>query len=292
MLLLDLAMHLLERAERDPTHPIPMILHLSSWGNKQPFASWLEAQMSLIYGLPAHLSQALLADQQVLFLLDGLDEVEARRRTACIETIAAYRQAHFVPLVVCSRREEYLAQVARFPFPGVVTLQALPFQRVIDYLEELGESMQAVRTALQTDVALQTLLTTPLMLSVLVHVYTNAAADELFTAPSRDQLFEHYLQRMLQVLGKQSPFSPQPAVQWLRWLALCMRKEHLAEIYLEWLQRSWLPPQWASRLERVLIGLVVAGTLGLPTGVIVGLLVWFVRGASPAILSGMLSSPG
>lgn len=289
-LLLDLAMRLLERAERDPTHPIPMIVHLSSWEYKQPFISWLSAQMGLIYGLPAHLSQALLTDQQVLLLLDGLDEVEARRRTACIEAIAAYRQAHFVPLVVCSRREEYLSQAARFPFPGVVALQALPFQRVMDYLEGVGESMQAVHTALQTDTALQALLTTPLMLSVLLHAYANAAADELLVTPSQGQLFEHYFQRMLQVLGKQSPFPPLQAGQWLRWLALHMHQEHLTEIYVEWLQRSWLSPQWASRLERVLIGVIVGGTIGLPTGGIVGLLAWLAGGTGLVPLLGTLAA--
>src|SRR5258708_18870546 len=49
-LLLALAQALLTRAEGDPTHPIPVIVNLSSWATKQPpLASWLIEQLQLVY---------------------------------------------------------------------------------------------------------------------------------------------------------------------------------------------------------------------------------------------------
>src|SRR5262249_47360755 len=46
-LLLELARDLLQRAERDDTHPMPVILNLSSWAIKrQPIEDWLVAELN------------------------------------------------------------------------------------------------------------------------------------------------------------------------------------------------------------------------------------------------------
>ena len=56
-LLLDLAEHLLVRAEQDQTHPLPIILPLSSWAAKRPkIADWIAEQLSQIYDVPRKLS--------------------------------------------------------------------------------------------------------------------------------------------------------------------------------------------------------------------------------------------
>ena len=46
--------------------------------------------------------------EQVLPLVDGLDEVAAEHKSACVEAINAFhRQYGQLPLVVCSRTNEY-----------------------------------------------------------------------------------------------------------------------------------------------------------------------------------------
>jgi NACHT domain len=110
-LLLELARELLERAEQDEQHPLPVVFNLSSWTSKQsPLADWLVEELNRTYQVPRMLGQTWVDGDHILLLLDGLDEVAPKERTACIETINAYRQEHGVlPLVVCSRSADYLA---------------------------------------------------------------------------------------------------------------------------------------------------------------------------------------
>jgi hypothetical protein len=61
----------------------------------------------------------------VQFLLEGLDEMETSSRTAWIEAINTYRQAHLVPLVVCSRSQEYKSQSAHLILPAAGEIQPL-----------------------------------------------------------------------------------------------------------------------------------------------------------------------
>jgi predicted NACHT family NTPase len=142
-LLLDLARELLTRAAGNPTHPVPVILNLSSWGMKKlPLTTWLIDQLQLVYSVPSRLSQAWLEQEQCLLLLDGLDEVEDEAQSKCIEAINAYRAAHFVPLVVCSRSQEYLAQEARLVLPSAVEIQPLDEQQVTEYLKQVPRDAQ------------------------------------------------------------------------------------------------------------------------------------------------------
>jgi DNA polymerase III delta prime subunit len=175
-LLLELARELLTRAEGDATHPISVILNLSSWANKQPpLATWIIEQLQLVYQVPPRFGQAWLEHDQWLLLLDGLDEVEVSARDACIEAINAYHGEHFNPLVVCSRSQKYLTREARLALPSAIVVQPLQEQLVTDYLKGVGKPLTAVRAALRTNPTLQQLITTPLMLNVIILAYRDKA---------------------------------------------------------------------------------------------------------------------
>ncbi|MBA2677753.1 MAG: protein kinase, partial [Ktedonobacteraceae bacterium] len=124
-LLLALARDLLDHAERDTASPVPVVFNLSSWTLKrQSLHNWLVEEMSNKYQVPRKLGSALVEHEQILPLLDGLDEVEAEARTACISAINSYRQEHGMqPMVVCSRITDYLAQSERINLTSAVTLQ-------------------------------------------------------------------------------------------------------------------------------------------------------------------------
>jgi GTPase SAR1 family protein len=131
-LLLELARDLLDRAEREEQHPLPVVFNLSSWASKQqPLADWLVEELTSTYQVPRKLGQTWVDADQILPLLDGLDEVAPAERTACIEAINTYRQEHgLLPLVVCSRSADYLAQTARVQLGCAVTVQPLTPQQV------------------------------------------------------------------------------------------------------------------------------------------------------------------
>ena len=52
-LLLELARDLLDRAVRDPTHPIPVVFPLSTWAeSRRPLAEWLVEELYQRYDRP------------------------------------------------------------------------------------------------------------------------------------------------------------------------------------------------------------------------------------------------
>jgi TIR domain/NACHT domain len=75
-LLLELARTLLERAEAEERHRLPVVFNLSSWvQSRQPLADWLVEELWTKYQVPHKLCQVWIDTDQVLPLLDGLDEM-------------------------------------------------------------------------------------------------------------------------------------------------------------------------------------------------------------------------
>lgn len=76
MLLLRLAERLLERAEKDPKAPIPVVLNLSSWWrDRLPLDQWMIREGSSAYQIPIAVMTRWVRDEAITPLLDGLDEV-------------------------------------------------------------------------------------------------------------------------------------------------------------------------------------------------------------------------
>lgn len=109
--LLELAQDLLDRAERDDNQPIPVIFPLSSWAAKrQPLAEWFIAELNQRSYVPKRVARHWVQTEQILPLLDGLDEVAAEHRKACVAAINQFRREHgLLPIAVCSRITDYEA---------------------------------------------------------------------------------------------------------------------------------------------------------------------------------------
>ena len=76
--LLQLCRELIGEARTDTRKPIPVVLALSSWAAEQlPFEEWLRKEVREKYGLPKKVADDLVQGEQLLYLLDGLDEVAA-----------------------------------------------------------------------------------------------------------------------------------------------------------------------------------------------------------------------
>src|SRR6266516_3710623 len=134
-LLLELTRVLLERAERDDNHPIPVVFNLASWAAKsQPIADWLVEELNVKYQVPRVLGHAWVSTDQIIPLLDGLDEVSLAYRESCIEAFNSYRREHMVSIVVCSRRSDYFALTKRIMIHSAIAVQPLTPQQINDYL--------------------------------------------------------------------------------------------------------------------------------------------------------------
>jgi eukaryotic-like serine/threonine-protein kinase len=167
-LLLTLLQELLQRAAQGPEQPIPVVFPLSSWAARRtPLADWFVDELQQRYDLPRKISQAWIDADHVLPLLDGLDEVQAERRAACVGAINAFRQTHvLLPLAVCSRVADYEALETRLRLQGAIVVQPLSRGQVERYLEQLGPPFAVVRQAMRQDPTLGELLDTPLMLTM------------------------------------------------------------------------------------------------------------------------------
>src|SRR6266496_5013593 len=152
-LLLELARDLLDRAEEDEIHPIPLVFNLSSWAVKrQSLDDWMIEEINTKYQVPRLLAQEWMDSEQVLPLLDGLDEVARDARDGCVQAINAYRLKHgSVPLVVCSRSTEYMALSSYVRLHTAVTVLPLTLTQINTYLSQAGEKLAAVDVALHED---------------------------------------------------------------------------------------------------------------------------------------------
>jgi hypothetical protein len=87
-LLLQLADELMRRAGRDRTHPIPVVADLTSWSaQRRPLATWLAEDIAANYRVPQPTVEAWIAQDELVLLLDGLDEIDERHRTDCVKAI-------------------------------------------------------------------------------------------------------------------------------------------------------------------------------------------------------------
>jgi hypothetical protein len=271
-LLLELARDLLARAHADEREPIPVVFNLSSWAQQRaPLADWLVEELSLRYQASRTLGQSWVDNDKLLLLLDGLDEVAAAQRGACIQAINSYRQAHpLVSMVVCSRNEDYLNQKQQLELQRAIVVQPLTAQQIDEYLARAGEQVAAVRVALNEDKVLQELATTPLMLNILILAYRGVPLDEITRGGSaearQEQLLASYVQHMLKRRRAETRYTPEQTTHWLSHLASQMKRQNQTLFYLEQMQPDWLSSsralrvykRLAVRLPGVLIGMIVS----------------------------------
>lgn len=302
-LLLELTRVLLDRAQQDEVQPLPVVFPLSSWVTKQlPLSEWLAAELHTRYHIPLPLATFWIETDQVLPLLDGLDEVAAPQRGACVEAINAYRGVHgLLPTVVCSRQADYFALSTRLLLPTVVAIQPLTPEQIESYLEHGGERLDVLRQMLHKDADLQELVRTPLMLNVCTVAYQQATSAEIdITAspgPKRAQIFAAYVRRMLIRRRMSACYAPEQTIRWLSYLAGQMKHQNQTIFYVEQMQPDWLPGDRLHRLCQVIVrglpgfipGLLYGfyswlncGSSG--KGLLVGLVAWLLFGLASAVL--------
>jgi DNA polymerase III delta prime subunit len=222
--LLELAQDLLDRADRDESQPIPVVFPLSSWAaRRQPLAEWLIAELNQRSYVPKKVARQWVEAEQILPLLDGLDEVAAEHREACVDAINQFRREHgLLPIAVCSRIADYEALGTKLRLRTAVEVQPLAKSQVEDYLARVGEPLRGLRTALEEDASLWELLETPLMLWVAMLAYRDVPLASLQgnTVEQRQRhLFAQFVEAMFRRRTSQRRYSPEQTKRWLSWLA-------------------------------------------------------------------------
>jgi hypothetical protein len=266
-LLLELTRDLLQRAAQDRDYPMPVVFNLSSWSTeRESLDIWMENELHLRYDVPRRIGRAWLQQEMILPLLDGLDEVAPRHRPSCVRVINEFRrQSGLVPLVVCSRLNDYENLDTRLRLAGAVLIQPLSRQQLQSHLDAMGDRVDGLRSALRHDSSLWDLLVSPLFLNIAALAFRDRPTESLSPfgriGDHRTWLIRHYVERMLSRRADRHGYSPADTVRWLGVLAAAMIRNKLSIFYLEWIQPAWLlsPAQLlvARLLPQVLVALLI-----------------------------------
>src|SRR5262249_25205441 len=162
--------------------------------------------------------------EKVLPLIDGLDEVKAENRTACVEAINAYRQEHgFLPLVISSRTADYEALSEPLRLHGAIVVRPLSHEQIELYLAQIGTSSEAVLQVIHDAPTFWELLDTPLMLSIVAIAYMGTSdlslPKEGTRKELRDQVLGAYVDQMFRRRRAERHYTREQTVHWLGWLA-------------------------------------------------------------------------
>ena len=281
VLLLDLARKLIARAKNSHDEPLPAVFNLSSWSkNTPPLEQWLVDELNEKYLIPKVMGQAWIADERLLLLLDGLDEVKTDKRADCIAAINAFRQLHgLVPLAICCRTQVYQSIDVPLRVSGALEIRPLTVTQTNAYLNTFSAQLPDLQQTVADDPVLQEIVQSPLMLQVMHKAFRQSSDDLVQMADDRDSqngsrkqtllhtIFDAYVQRMLNQLAQTSIYHREQAQQWLIWLAKGMSAHNQSVFLIETMQPGWL----ATRRQRWIYILATRLLLGVGMGLILWL---------------------
>nr|WP_322721697.1 NACHT domain-containing protein [Nostoc sp. ChiQUE02]MDZ8234804.1 NACHT domain-containing protein [Nostoc sp. ChiQUE02] len=261
--LLELARDLIARAEQDASLPIPVVFNLVSWTNpKQKIANWLVQELKTKYQVSKTLAKTWIQEQTLLLLFDGLDEVRADLRNACVQAINQFHQVYgLTEIVVCSRIKDYKVLSYRLHFQGAIFIQPLTAYQIQKCLCQTGEELSNLRVAIETDIRLQEMATTPLMLSVMLLAYNDLFAVNRSVSINeyQERLFSAYIQRMVIRKYDKNLHYRSRAFRWLIHIAKITISEDGTEFFIENLQPNYIDNSTQKWIYRSIIG----GILGI-----------------------------
>jgi eukaryotic-like serine/threonine-protein kinase len=245
--LLRIAQDLITQAEKNVGQFIPVVFNLSSWASeRQSIGDWLVQELNSQYLVPKALSKKWIENQDLILLLDGLDEVKANRREACVQAINEFRKSHgLTQIVISSRIRDYEALSSRLQVQSAVCLKSLTQEQIKQYLDRAGSQLEGVETLLQEDEALQELAKSPLILSVIALAYRGIPAEELPHYGSieerRKHLLDAYIERMFRRKGVEKKYPKAKVKHYLSWLAQELNRTSQSIFLIERMQPSCLP---------------------------------------------------
>jgi DNA polymerase III delta prime subunit len=284
--LLALARELVARAERSPAEAIPVILNLASWSeSRAPIDVWLVEELTAKYQIPRGTGRKWLQHDELLFLLDGFDEVPPTYRDACAQGINRFRREHgLAGIVICGRSEAFQVTKTKLKLGGAVAIQPLSNEQVERYLEAAGPVQSELRSALQDDGRLREMSQTPLMLQVMAVAYDEADMPTgenrgglAGNQAKRRELFNAYTRAMFHRRTEHERYTAERTTYWLASLARQMLAHNRSIFLIEEMQPTWLHSRGWQWLYLLLFGL----SNGLFAGIILWLFLLLLRQTTP-----------
>lgn len=264
-LLLQLAHSLLQQYEE---LQIPIVFNLASWTAKEStFKQWLQNILVNGYGFSAEFAAKSLAQNTILPLLDGFDEIgkayeevalQNELRQHCLEAIGQYVSNENVEqFIICSRRKEYEAVPQNAPIRAEILVNPLSIQQIEAALTQQKNNTPTnkERTLLrklsllkEQQHSLLEILCTPFYFNLIFDTkeLTHTLSD-INQLPQRKVEIEQYLlsEFIHKKINNVIHFSKSKTRHYLSWLASWMNGREavsfeLADLQPDDLKRRWL----------------------------------------------------
>ena len=246
-LLLQLADALLQRRE----NRVPVILNLATWNETyKNFEHWLLETLPRAGSISKAYAKTLVLEDRLLPLFDGLDEVKAEHRQACLDAIAQYGQVAEHQYVICSRTREY-AEIGEAPVYAQIELQPLKAEQIRAELENSAQPeakflLHAIEQApLLAEVVRNPFYfnTTQLLLASMKS-YASLGIQASTVEELQVALVEKFVVQQLNTTVK-TAFSAEKSRKWLGFMAKKMEERglvvfELVDLNLGWLDRKWV----------------------------------------------------
>jgi NACHT domain len=247
--LLKVAKDVIARTKPDLRQQIPVVFNLSSWARKpQSIEKWLIQELLERYQVPKDVGGKWVKSEALMLFLDGLDEVKAERRDACVEALNQFMQTHgTTEIVICCRIRDYDGLQDKLTLRGAICIQPLTVAQIDLYFEQAGDRLSALKAVLSQDEEFQKLAKSPLMLSVMSLAYKDFKPEHLTVGGTiedyRKRLFNTYIDRIFERRRMTHKYSRKDSQRWLIWLAQQMKVTSQSQFLIEGLQPSWLSNQ-------------------------------------------------
>ena len=205
-------------------NPMPVVFNLSAWAEKhQQLEEWLIAELVTRYKIGPTTAKSWITDNQIMPMLDGLDEVGAEHRNACVHAINTYWLNHQCG---AARGGQPIFGVSALDTKLVgsraVQVQPMTPEQVADYLANDVVEFKALQAIVREQPLFQELAQNPLMLSILKRTYAGRAIQIDQNASLEEQsrqIFTDYVDTMLRRGKAKAPYTPQQTKDWLFWLS-------------------------------------------------------------------------
>jgi len=244
-LLLQLADALLQRRE----NRVPVILNLATWNETyKNFEHWLLETLPRAGSISKAYAKTLVLEDRLLPLFDGLDEVKAEHRQACLDAIAQYGQVAEHQYVICSRTREY-TEIGEAPVYAQIELQPLKAEQIRAELENSAQpEAKFLLHAIEQDPLLAEVVRNPFyfnttqLLLASMKSYTSLGIQASTVEELQVALVEKFVAQQLNTTVK-TAFSAEKSRRWLGFMAKKMEERGLVVFELVDLNLGWLPIQ-------------------------------------------------
>ncbi|MGG2465636.1 NACHT domain-containing protein [Streptomyces sp. RGM 3693] len=243
--------HSIAKAQEKTHEPIPFYLHLSAWpGSRQETRDWVIELLSRQYGVHEQHLNHWFTDGELSLFIDGLDELDIRRRRECIIALNKFlSQYPNLEVVITCRKREYEDTKKLLQLRGSIDVRPIETKSLAYSLDSLGADFAQLQEAIRASRRLRSLLQNPLFLRLALITYREA--DKIRLLESRNMeasLLQEYVEHCEQRAGLAHNESIDTA--WLARIAQALRSRKLVSFFPDRAPVEYFPVELERNLAR------------------------------------------